>query len=142
MVNWRKGTSLDLLTCDQLINNPLKRLVRIVHLDDKISLEKSMVVWYIRVKSFISTTKSHDNVVLLKLSSTSVATDEVKTILNVDNRNCNIFLVNDLSDSFIQHVPLSWLESDWGSTEELVTLVVDLVLRDSLWLVLLEKFLS
>lgn len=44
IVNWGEGTGLDLLSLNQLVNDPLKALVGVVHLNDQVSLKESMVI--------------------------------------------------------------------------------------------------
>jgi len=60
----------------------------------------------------------------------------------MDNWNGDIFFVDNLIDSLVKSVASSWFESNWCGTEKLVALIVDLVLRNTFWMILLKEFLS
>jgi len=101
---------LQLLAFHELEDNPLKTLVVVNHIGNKLLLGLSVSLWNILIKSLMTTTNLNHWDSSLQLTILSVWSNQVKFISDVNDWNGDVQLINDCSNLILKHVILSWLE--------------------------------
>ena len=111
--------SLDLVALHQLVDDPLKALVGVDHVNHQHSLEGSVVVSDVVIQLVGPSSHSHKNVVLSEVARKLLGTDEVHLVVLgvLNNWDSDIVSLDDVLDVLVNLVALSWSETNWGVSE-------------------------
>lgn len=113
------------------------------HVLDKLFLILSLVSWHKLIESLNTSTDSNVGCVILHEAVLFLWTNKVLSFVDVSDWNCDIAVINCLSDASVQMVDVSelsvnswriWVlifEWNWGRSKEIINLSLDLILRSS-----------
>lgn len=121
----------NLFAVNDSVTDPLKTLFALNHLNDHLSLNRFVVLDDVRFKLLIPSTDLGDDIVCFLLKMDLVDTNQEKAPFNVNDRNSDIQLIDQLFNLMINLVVLSIVELDGWFVEKNMALLFDLSIRDS-----------
>jgi len=86
---------------NQFVSNPFKTLVVVDHVPSKLLLVSSMVSWNEFVESFGSTSNFNEDMSRFQNAVLLFRSDQILTISNMNDWDCDMLVINNLSDALI-----------------------------------------
>lgn len=121
----------DLLTDDEVVNNCLKWLTTLDHVDYKHSLEESVVLRNIVFEFLVATSNSQNKLTVLDLAGYSVGTNQIKLIFYWHNGDSDIQLFHVHINHFVHFIVLSRSENNRCFFKQFITLFIKFFLRNA-----------
>lgn len=121
-----KVNVLDLLTLQELLDDPLEALTTLDHVADKCALEVPALSRHVVIESLVAATDADRKLIILLLHVQTLRADKVQSALNVDDGNGQPVLVHDLANVLVELVGLASNELDGRLAEELIALLIKL----------------
>lgn len=115
----------DFFTFDECINNPFKTLFALNHLDDKLSFYSFVVLNDPWLKLLVPASYLSNNVVSFLLKMNFAYSYKIKRSFDMNNRNCDIQFLDQLSDFNVNLVFFLDHKSHWSFVEKNMTLFLD-----------------
>ena len=78
----------------------------------------------IAIKLITSTANSYDHIILFEHTVAPTGTNQVKTVLDVNDWHFHVLIFDNLSDSLIKSVVSSCSEWNWCFLKKMVTLAI------------------
>jgi hypothetical protein len=121
----------NLFSVNDSVTDPLKTLFALNHLNDHLSLNRFVVLDDVRFKLLITTSNLSNDIVCLLFKMDLVDTNQEKASFDVNDRDSNIQLIDQLFDLMINLEVPSLVELDGWFVEKNMALFFDLSIRDS-----------
>ena len=123
----------DLSVCNELLDNPLKALATLDHVNDQHSLVVSVLFQDMLFELDIATSDTDHKwiVVCVLLDVQSLTANQVKIVLDHNNWESNIEFLDVESDLLVDLVALYCPKLHWNVGEKIIALLIEFRLRDS-----------
>jgi len=123
--------SLTVTLGNMLLDNILKTLVGLDHLDNQVSLVDFDVLKNVLAEDFVFAGNSAVKISIFDVAHKNLGTNAVKVINHMLDRNGDSILVNEIFDQTLDFRAHFSLELDWGVGEKVFTLLVQVMIGNT-----------
>ena len=106
-------TSWDFFTSNQAVDNPLKTLLALNHLYDKLPLNDLMILKNIRLKLLITTTNLSNNIISFLFEMDLIETNEIERALDVYDWDRDIMLTDQIFQILLKFDIFTTIKFNW-----------------------------
>ena len=123
--------SLDRLVFHEAVHNILKIFSTLDHVDNEHSLEIAIILNDVFLERLITSANSKEQAVSLDFANKSLRSHQVVVIFDPENGESDVHLIDVLRDQIINRLSRSWLELHRSISKNILTLLVNFLLRES-----------